>query len=118
MNKVFITGKIVGQPVLRMEQGDVPHLIFGLSVRHRTKAGDVHKEVYPISAWSQVAQWGAENLQKGQIVGVQGYLAQRSINVSNVRTIVTEIAVDEFLPMLMTANDQKNVAEANEEAAE
>ena len=118
MNKVFITGRIVGQPVLRMEQGDIPHLIFGLAVRHRTKAGDVHKEVYPISAWNQVAQWGAENLQKGQVVGVQGYLAQRSINVSNVRTIVTEIAVDEFLPMLMVTGDQKSVAETDEETAE
>lgn len=99
MNKVFISGKIADQPELRTESGEVPHLVLNLSVRHRTRAGEARSEIYRVSAWHNAAKWGAENLNKGQIIGVQGYLTQRPIHADRMTAVVTEIAVDEFLPM-------------------
>ncbi len=99
MNKVFISGMIADKPELRMETGEVPHLILNLSVRHRTRAGELRSEIYRVSAWHNTAKWGAENLSKGQIIGVQGYLTQRPIHADPVTAVITEIAVDEFLPM-------------------
>ena len=50
MNKVFLTGMIAETPTLRMESGEVPHLTMGLSVRHKTRSGEVRSELYRISA--------------------------------------------------------------------
>lgn len=112
MNKVFISGMIAEKSELRMEPGDIPHLILHLSVRHKVRSGELRSEVYRVSAWRNVAQWGAENLSKGQIVGVQGYLTQRSVRMDNVTAVATEIAADEFLPM------RQALREESQEAAE
>ena len=99
MNKVFISGMITEKPELRIEPGEIPHLILHLSVRHKVKRGELRSEVYRVSAWRNTAKWGAENLSKGQVIGVQGYLTQRSVRMDNVTAAVTEVAVDEFVSM-------------------
>lgn len=119
MNKVFISGLINEAPVFRMEQGDIPHLILSLCVRHKTGAGKIQKETYRVSAWHNAARWGAEHLKQGQIIGLQGYLAQRKVNVGNIMATETEIAVDEFLsgPVLPEREDHDPVEPAAVEAA-
>ncbi|MGI5906937.1 MAG: single-stranded DNA-binding protein [Candidatus Pararuminococcus gallinarum] len=97
MNKIFISGLISGMPVFRMEQGEIPHLILSLCVRHRTDAGKIQKETYRVSAWHNTARWGAEHLRSGQIIGLQGYLAQHRVVIGNIVATETEVAVDEFL---------------------
>lgn len=99
MNKLFISGFIADDPQLRQEQGEIPHLVFNLSVRHKTRFGEVRKETYRVSAWHKAAQWGANNLVKGQLVAIQGYLTQRQVVAGNITATTTEIAVDEFLPI-------------------
>lgn len=99
MNKVFISGMVAEAPALRMEQGEVPHLVLNLSVRHRTKDGEVRKELYRVSAWHSAARWGAENLAKGQLAGMQGYLTQRTIHADGMTAAAVEIVAEEFLPM-------------------
>lgn len=99
MNKVFISGMIAGKPELKMEPGEIPHLVLRLSIRHKLKSGEVRSELYRVSAWHNTARWGAENLDKGQVIGVQGYLTQRPIRADNVTAVATEIAVDEFLQL-------------------
>ena len=110
MNKVFISGMITEKPELRMEPGDIPHLILHLSVRHKIKSGELRSEVYRVSAWHSTAKWGAENLNKGQIVGVQGYLTQRPVHMDNVTAVATEIAADEFLPMRSALREESREA--------
>ena len=97
MNKVFISGLICESPVFRMETGEIPHLILSLSVRHKTSAGKLQKEIYRVNAWHNVARWANENLKRGQIIGLQGYLTQRKVNIGNIAATETEIAVEEFL---------------------
>ena len=119
MNKVFISGLINEAPVFRMEQGDIPHLILSLCVRHKTSAGKMQKETYRVSAWHNAARWGAEHLKQGQIIGLQGYLAQRRVNAGNIMATETEIAVDEFLsgPVLAEREEHDPVEPAAVEAA-
>lgn len=119
MNKVFISGLINEAPVFRKEQGDIPHLILSLCVRHKTSAGKMQKETYRVSAWHNAALWGAEHLKQGQIVGLQGYITQRKVNAGNIMATETEIAVDEFLsgPVLPERNEHEPVEPAAVEAA-
>ena len=39
MNKVFVSGIIAGEPALHSSENGMAHLIFPLSVRHRTMNG-------------------------------------------------------------------------------
>ena len=97
MNNVFLSGMVTSVPVLRMESGEIPHLTFGLSVRHRTRAGEFRSETYRVSAWYNAARWGAEKLSRGQVIGVQGYLTQRKISRDGSPAFATEIVAEEVL---------------------
>ena len=99
MNKVFLTGMIANAPTLRMESGEVPHLIFSLSVRNKTRSGELRKEYYRISAWNNSARWGSEHLTRGQVISVQGYLSQRKIQQEQETLFIPEVVAEEFLPM-------------------
>ena len=63
MNKVFVSGIIAGEPALHSSENGMAHLIFPLSVRHRTMNGMMRQEIYTINAWNNPAIWGKENLR-------------------------------------------------------
>lgn len=100
MNRVYMSGKLKDQPILRME-GQTPHLILTLSVTHKKRTGELQREDYRINAWNRIAQWGMAHLERGQILALQGYLTQ---NASN--NHATEVTVDEFLPMRVSRSEQ------------
>lgn len=102
MNKVYISGKLVEQPLMRMD-GENQHLILKLRIAHRKRTGERRSEDYRVNAWNRVAQWGAANLERGQIVAIQGYLTQ---NASN--NHATEVTVEEFLPVRIPAYEQRS----------
>lgn len=93
MNKVYISGKVVQQPLLLME-GETPHLVMTVRVAHKKRNGERRSEDYRVNAWNRVAQWGKDNLEQSQIIALQGYLTQ---NASN--NHATEITAEEFLPL-------------------
>ena len=95
MNRVYISGKLAESPLMRMD-GGIAHLTALLRVSHRTRAGMRKSEDYRINAWNRIAQWGMANLERGQIVAVEGYLTQNRADGN-----VTEITVEEFLPVRM-----------------
>ena len=70
------------------------HLIFPLSVRHRTMNGMMRQEIYTINAWNNPAIWGKENLRVGNLITVQGYLTQHSRENG---VLMTEVTAEEFL---------------------
>lgn len=111
MNKVYISGKVVQQPLLMME-GETPHLVMTVRVAHRKRNGERRSEDYRVNAWNRVAQWGKEKLEQGQIIALQGYLTQ---NAS--KNHATEITVEEFLP-LRFESPRRDVDAGNESAGE
>lgn len=114
MNKVFLSGYIMDSPVMRLEANEVSHLTFKLGVQHRTKAGEIRREAYRISAWNASAQWGGTHLTKGQTVGIQGYLTQHQISMGTVSVVATEVAAEEFLLMGQRPNAEAGTKEEEE----
>ena len=105
MNRVYISGKIAESPLMRMD-GGIAHLTALLRVSHRTHAGIRKSEDYRINAWNRIAQWGMANLERGQVVAVQGYLTQNHADGNT-----TEITVEEFLPVRVPAPSAVQVSE-------
>ena len=98
MNKVLMEGKVFGQPLFRMEPGEIPHLIFRVCVRHRTRAGEIRSECYRVSAWHDAALWARERLFRGQRVCVTGYPAQRAVLRGGETLREVEIAAETLWP--------------------
>ena len=96
MNQVYISGKIADRPRLVETENGREHLLFGVSVRHRTAKGLVKQEIYTVNAWNRVAQWGEKELEQGELVGVKGYLTQhRGEN----GMVCVEVTAEEILPV-------------------
>ena len=94
MNQVFISGIIADRPRLTQPENGAAHLMFALSVRHRTAKGVVKQELYTVNAWNRVALWGAEQLAQGQLVAMRGYLTQHARENG---VLAVEITAEEFL---------------------
>ena len=100
MNQVNITGMIANEPIFREEAGGIPHTVLSLRRRHKTRAGELRKETYRVSAWHGIAMWAHDNIAVGQIVTVHGYLTQRKTRDG---AIATEICAEEIVPSVQTA---------------
>ena len=112
MNKVFLSGRIATEPQLRTENRDAAHLALLLSVQHKTRAGEVRREASRVTAWHDVALWGAKNLARGQRIGVCGYLTQRQVNAGGISALATEVVAEEILPMNAAAGASTTAQEA------
>ena len=96
MNRLYIDGMIAGEPVFRMESGEVPLLTFRLGVRHKTRSGEVRSEYYRVSAWHKAALWARDRLRRGQLVSVAGYLTQRTVRRTEETLHCAEIVAEQF----------------------
>ena len=118
MNTVSISGMILDEPMLREEQNGVLHLAFRLGVRHRTAAGEWRKEAYKVSAWHKTARWGSDNLAKGRLVYIHGYLTQHLVRNGDMSIVQVEIAAEEFLPLQSGFEAKANRTPANAKGQE
>ena len=118
MNKVFLSGKIVDTVQFRTENSDTAHLTLSLSVQHKTRAGEVRREVYRVNAWHDVALWGAKNLARGQKASICGYLTQRQVSAGGFSALATEIVAEEILPMHAPRDDAAAQESAQSDCAE
>ena len=96
MNRLYIDGMIASEPVFEMEPGEVPHLTFRLSVRHKTRSGEMRSEFYRVSAWHKTALWAQARLRRGQLVSVAGYLTQRTVQRAEETLRCAEIVAERF----------------------
>lgn len=101
MNKVFLSGVITETPS-RFFQGDaVKHVSFPLCMRHKTKRGEVKRELYTIHAWNGIAEWAQAFLKQGQRVMIQGYLTQHNImQADGGMYVAAEVTAEEFFPAM------------------
>lgn len=107
MNKVFLSGTILGKPILKPSNRNPANLTFQLCVLHRTAAGLRKQEVYEIAAWHSTALWGAKNLRQGQQVILEGYLTR---NGSSKVDGTVKVVAREFLLIQDTALDRKKAS--------
>lgn len=97
MNEVYISGFVSGNPVLKMEKENVPHLLFYVDIQHKTKNGRIHHEMYTVNAWHNVALRASEKLRNGQYVMLRGYLTQRPVRAGDMSYMLTELTVKDFV---------------------
>ena len=105
MNQVFISGIIADEPRLMHSEAGAAHLVFALSVQHRTARGVVKRELYTINAWNNTALWGGANLTQGQFIALKGYLTQH-IHTNGV--LFTEVTAEEFIPAQKSPGKSQN----------
>ncbi len=95
INKVYLSGTVMGR-VEEISTGDqAKHVVFDLSVTHRTRDGAEKREVYRINAWNGSAKFCRENLSAGMLVALQGYLSQRVLYVGDRPVVLTEVSLNE-----------------------
>ena len=99
MNKVYLSGIVSDDPRQVNGEGQAPHTVFSLCVRHKTSAHIVKKELYRINAWNANAEFSRERLVKGMKIAMEGYLTQRVFQAGGIPVMSVEVAVDElFIP--------------------
>ena len=91
INKVFLSGVISGKVEDVGQEGQARHVVFDLTVPHRTREGEEKKEVYRINAWNGCAGFCLMSLSTGMEVALQGYLGQRTLYVGGRPVTVTEV---------------------------
>jgi len=79
MNVVVLIGRMVADPELKYTPNGVAVCSFRIAVDRRFKReGEQTADFIDVVAWKQSAEFAANYLTKGRLVGVEGRLQQRS----------------------------------------
>ena len=97
MNDVYVSGYVSGNPILKMERENIPHLLFYVDIQHKSKGGKIHHEMYPANVWHNAALRASEKLRNGQYVMLHGYLTQRPVRADDMAYMLTELTVKDFI---------------------
>lgn len=97
MNRVFVSGIVKNDPLMKMEANEAAHMVFHLEVCHKNRNGKMIHEKYPVNAWHNVATWASANLKQDQRIMVTGYLTQRFIKIGESHVGFVEITADEIV---------------------
>ena len=67
INKVFLSGVITGRVEDLGLEDQAKHVVFDLTVPHRTREGEEKNEVYRINAWNGCAKFCMGCLETGMV---------------------------------------------------
>ncbi len=94
MNEVYLEGRITHVEE-KLHSTPEKHTLLTLEVTHRTQAGIIRWELYPVNTWRNLAVWALRNLRPGNQVLVSGYLTQRVQE----QQAHTEVTATRILPL-------------------
>lgn len=77
MNSVSLIGRLTRDPELKKTSSDIPFTLFTLAVDNFSKSSTTANFI-PIIVWRDQAINICKFLHKGSLIGVNGYIAQRS----------------------------------------
>lgn len=80
LNIVALVGRMVADPELKYTPSGIAVCTFAIAVdrRFKSESGEKQTDFFDIVAWRQSAEFVANYMTKGRLVGVQGRLQQRS----------------------------------------
>lgn len=81
LNKVILIGRLTKDPDLRYTQGGTPVASFSVAVNYSYKSGEDKKDLasfFNCVAWSKLGELIVQYCKKGQRLGIEGRLQQRS----------------------------------------
>jgi single-strand DNA-binding protein len=97
INRIVLVGRLVADPELRYTPSGVAVTRFRLAVDRpfTNQQGEREADFIDIVAWRQSAQFAADYLRKGRLVGVDGRLQVRSYTTQDgQRRKAAEVVVD------------------------
>ena len=96
INRVVLVGRLVRDPELRRTQTNQAVTTFTVAVDNRfSKDREKSASFIPVTCWNQTAEFVAQYLKKGSLVGSDGRLQQRSYeNNAGAKVNVIEIIAD------------------------
>lgn len=121
MNDVYVSGYVTGNPVLKVERENIPHLLFYINIPHKTKSGKIHHEMYTVNVWHNTALRASEKLHNGQYVMLHGHLTQRPVRAGDMAYMLTELTAKDFISSYRSNSGAEAPAEktaASETAAD
>ncbi|MCX8052211.1 MAG: single-stranded DNA-binding protein [Armatimonadetes bacterium] len=118
MNVVVLIGRLVADPELKYTPSGVAVCSFRIAVdrRFKSESGEREADFIDIVAWRQQAEFVANYMSKGRLVGIQGRMQTRSwIQQDGQRRWKTEVVADQvqFLdkPKDAQAHDAEPISE-------
>jgi len=96
MNVVVLIGRMVADPELKYTPSGVAVCTFRIAVDRRVKAGEEKQaDFINIVAWQKSAEFAANYLGKGRLVGVQGRMQSRSwVQQDGQKRYMTEVIAE------------------------
>ena len=96
INRIVLVGRLTKDPELRRTSNGTAVASFTLAVDNRTSGEEKSTSFFRVVAWKATAEFAAQYLKKGYLVGVDGRLQQRSYeNNSGQKVQVVEIIAEQ-----------------------
>jgi len=125
LNKVFLIGRLTGDPQLRSTKGGQQVAVFSIATNRvwndKNNQKQEQVEYHNIVVWGRQAEVAAKFLLKGQVVLVEGRIQSRDYeDKSGVKRKVTEIVAErvQFGPKAGGAGGAPSAPRQSEPAAE
>lgn len=101
VNKVILIGNLTRSPELKQTQSGQPLATFGIATNRTwmgTNGRQSSTEFHELVAWARLAEFAAQNLRKGKLIYVEGYLKTRNWEAEDgTRRFKTEIIVQDLI---------------------
>ncbi len=97
MNKVFLIGRLVRDPEMRLTTSGIAVTRFTLAIDRGFKRGDEAErtaDFIRVVAWRRLAEICNDYLKKGKLVAIEGRLQVDSFEKNGERRTVSEVVAD------------------------
>lgn len=118
MNVVALIGRVVADPELRYTPSGLAVTTLRIAVdrRFKSQSGEKETDFFDVVAWRQSAEFAANYLTKGRLVGVTGSLQQRSwVQQDGQKRTKIEIVADALQGLDKAPGAQGGAAASREE---
>lgn len=109
INRSVLVGRITKDPTLRKTQSGTSVIQFTLAVNRRfAKEGDQQADFINCVAWNKTADFMAQYVKKGALLGVEGRIQNRNYDGTDGKKVyVTEVVAEtvQFLESKKESND-------------
>lgn len=91
MNHVFVSGKLVSDPVVRVVSGDMKVAGFSIAIKDAGKRGTT--SFFDVDCWNKTAELVGKNFVKGNTISLVGKLKQDSYQDKKTNATVKKVKI-------------------------
>lgn len=95
INRVVLVGRITKDPMMRKTQSGTSVVSFTIAVNRRVQNQDQQADFIGCVAWNKTADFMAQYVKKGSLLGVEGRIQTRNYDdASGKKVYVTEVVAE------------------------